>query len=699
MFDEHKIFKTDLAGRTLVIETGKIAQLANGSCFVRYGDTVVNVAVTSSRKPRDGIDFFPLSVDFEERLYSVGKIPGSYLKREGRPTDKAVLSSRIIDRPIRPLFPKDLRNDVSVVCTVMSVDPDCLPEIAAVIGVSCALSISDIPWGGPISSINIGLVNDDFVINPTAKQREISEMSLTVASTKKLVTMIEASANEISNEVMLEAIMFGHKINTQIVEFIENIKSQIGKEKFTYDSKYPELDVIKNIEDFAKKDIKSAFNIKEKHAREKFIDKIYDKTLEHFYEIYPESKEKIQDCLYIVQKKEVRSLILNERRRVDGRNLDELRPLDAEVGILPRTHGSSLFTRGQTQVLTAVTLGPMSDQQMLDGIDGDESKRYIHHYNFPSYSVGETKPSRGPGRREIGHGALAEKALIPVLPDIEKFPYAIRLVSEVVSSNGSTSQGAICASTLALMDAGVPIKSPVAGISCGLVSDGDGNFVTMIDIQGIEDFFGDMDFKVAGTHEGITAIQMDLKIKGLTREIIEEALFKTRKAREYILNEVLLKAIGQPREELSEYAPKMLSLKIPVEKIRDVIGSGGKIVQKICSEHDVSVDIEESGRIFVSSKNIENCKKAVNMINMIINDPKIGVICKARVTRLMDFGAFVEIAPGKEALCHISQLDTKRTEKTEDVVKIDDEIFVKITEIDDRGRINVSRKDALMSTM
>ncbi|MDR0404336.1 MAG: polyribonucleotide nucleotidyltransferase, partial [Oscillospiraceae bacterium] len=560
MFDKYKVFKTDLAGKPLIIETGKIAQLANGSCFVRYGETVVNVAVTASRKPRDGIDFFPLSVDFEERLYSVGRIPGSYLKREGRPTDKAILSSRVIDRPIRPLFPKNLRNDVSVTCTVMSVDPDCLPEIAAIIGASCAISISDIPWNGPISSVNVGLIDGKFLINPSAEQRENSEMSLTVASTKNLVTMIEASAAEVPNETMFDAIMFGHNANTQIVEFIEDITDKIGKQKSKFQDSSCNADIFQEVKKFAKESIQTAFKQKEKQAREEAIDEVYEETLSKFLKIHPESsEEEIEKCLYSIQKQSVRELILKENKRVDGRTLDELRPLAAEVGILPRAHGSGLFTRGQTQVLTVLTLGPMSDQQMLDGIDGDESKRYIHHYNFPSYSVGETRPSRGPGRREIGHGALAEKALIPVLPSIEEFPYVIRLVSEVVSSNGSTSQGAVCASSLALMDAGVPIKSPVAGISCGLVTDGE-KFVTMVDIQGVEDFFGDMDFKVAGTHKGITAIQMDLKIEGITAEIIRDALLKTYKARKLILDNILLETIQHPRRELSKYAPKMLSI-------------------------------------------------------------------------------------------------------------------------------------------
>ncbi|MDR3178670.1 MAG: polyribonucleotide nucleotidyltransferase [Oscillospiraceae bacterium] len=694
MFEEHKTFETSLANRPFCIETGKIAQLANGSCFVRYGETVVNVTVTASREIREGIDFFPLSVDYEERLYSVGKIPGSYLRREGRPTDKAIIFSRVIDRPIRPLFPKDLRNDVSVVCTVMSVDPDCSPEIAAMIGASCAISISDIPWNGPISGVNVALINDEFVLNPTAKQRDASELSLCVASTKDLVVMIEACANEVSSDTMLKAIKFAHAANKDIIKFIEKIKLDIGQKKFFYESVKVSDEMFSEVKNFAFDDVKLAYSFCEKKVREKKVFEVYKKTLDKFLEIYPNDKLKIEDCLYNIQKTIVRRFILDENKRVDGRSLDEIRPLSAEVSVLPRVHGSGLFTRGQTQVLTVATLGLMSDQQMLDGIDGNESKRYIHHYNFPSYSVGETRPIRGPGRREIGHGALAERSIIPVLPSVEEFPYSIRLVSEVVSSNGSTSQASVCGSTLALMDAGVPIKSPVAGISCGLVSEL-GRFVTMVDIQGIEDFFGDMDFKVARTLNGITAIQMDLKIDGLTEEIISEALKKTEKAVGYILNSVILKTIKNPRKELSKYAPKTLSIKIPAERIREVIGSGGKIIQKICSGFNVQVDIEEDGKVFVFSKDIENCKKALDAIKMIVNDPEIGEIYKARVVKIMDFGAFVELAPGKEALCHISQLDVKRTEKVTDIVKINDEILVKVTEIDDKGRINVSRKDAL----
>ena len=681
MFENYKIFKTDFAGRELVVETGKIAQLANGACLIRYGETVVNVAVTASTEPRDGIDFFPLSVDFEEKMYAVGKIPGSFLKREGRPSEKAILVSRVIDRPIRPLFPKDMRNDVSVVCTVMSVDPDCSPEIAAMVGTSIALSISDIPWNGPISGVSVGLIDGNFIINPTAEQKKVSQMAVTVASTHNRIAMIEAGANEIDDETMFNGIMAGHKANQKIIEFIKNIRDEIGKEKFTYTTTEPDETMLQAVKDFASEELKIALNANDKKIRDEQLKPVYQRVHEHFAEIYPGSEAQIDACMYKAQKNIVRRWLLDEQKRVDGRKMDEIRPLAAEVSVLPRVHGSGLFTRGQTQVLTVATLGPISDQQILDGIDGDEEKRYIHHYNFPSFSVGETKPSRGPGRREIGHGALAERALVPVIPSVENFPYAIRLVSEVVSSNGSTSQGSICGSTLALMDAGVPITAPVAGISCGLVTE-ENRWMTMVDIQGLEDFFGDMDFKVAGTHKGITAIQMDLKIDGLTPEIIKEALFKTHKARDYILDEIMLKAIRQPRAELSPYAPKIFSTLIDVEKIRDVIGSGGKVVQKICTDCDVKIDIEEDGHVFIFGLNSDKCNRALQIIESIVKEPQIGEIYTGRVTRITDFGAFVEFAPGKEGLCHISQLDSKRTEKVSDVVSIGDEILVKITEID-----------------
>lgn len=694
VFENYKVFKTDFAGRPLVVETGKIAGLANGACLVRYGETVVNVAVTAASKPRDGIDFFPLSVDYEEKLYAVGKIPGSFLKREGRPSEKAILTSRVIDRPIRPLFPKDMRNDVSIVCTVMSVDPDCSPEITAMVGTSIALSISDIPWNGPISGVSVGFVDGKYVINPDAKQKEMSTMAVTVASTEKLIAMIEAGANEVSDDKMFNAIMKGHEANQSIIKFIKSIQDEIGKTKFSYVSSNPSEDMLSKVNELAAEDLKFALDTNDKVVREERLKPIYEKVHTALDDIYPDEISKIDECMYKIQKNIVRRWLLDEQKRVDGRKLDELRPLAAEVALLPRTHGSGLFTRGQTQVLTVATLGPISDEQLLDGLDGETVKRYIHHYNFQSYSVGETRPSRGPGRREIGHGALAERALVPVIPKSEDFPYTIRLVSEVVSSNGSTSQGSICGSTLALMDAGVPIKAPVAGISCGLVTEGE-RWLTMVDIQGLEDFFGDMDFKVAGTHKGITAIQMDLKIDGLTPEMIKEALQKTHKARIYILDNVMLKAIDKPRAELSKYAPKMLTINIDVEKIKDVIGSGGKIVQKICADCDVKVDIEEDGSVFISGTDIDNCKKALNIIKSIVTEPEVGAIYKGKVTRLMDFGAFIEISPGREGLCHISQLDSKRTEKVTDVVNVGDEVLVKVTEIDDKGRINLSRKAAL----
>lgn len=695
MFENFKVYETEFAGRPLVIETGKMAQLANGECLVRYGETVVHVAATASARPRDGIDFLPLSVDFEEKLYSVGKIPGSFLKREGRPSEKAVLASRVIDRPVRPLFPKDLRNDVSVVCTVMSVDPDCSPEIAAMMGTSIALSISDIPWRGPISAVSVGYVDGEFVINPTAEQKEKSQMAVTVASTDSRIAMIEAGANQVSDEVMYNGIIAGHEANQQIIELIKRMQSEIGKEKFSFPSNEPNAEMLAAIKEFAIEDIRLALDTDDKTVRDARLKPIYDRVHEKFDEIYPDSRAQIEECLYKTQKFVVRRWLLDEQKRVDGRGMDEIRPLAAEVGLLPRVHGSGMFTRGQTQVLTIVTLGPVTDRQLLDGIDDEQYKRYMHHYNFPSYSVGETKPSRGPGRREIGHGALAERALLPVIPPVEEFPYALRLVSEVLSSNGSTSQGSVCGSTLALMDAGVPIKAPVAGISCGLITEGD-RWMTMVDIQGLEDFFGDMDFKVAGTHEGITAIQMDLKIDGLTPEMVKEALEKTHKARDYILDDIMLPQIAQPRTELSKYAPKMLSTVIPVEKIREVIGSGGKVIQKISAECGVKIDIEDDGHVFVSAIDIDNCRRAMTIIDTIVNDPEPGAIYNGKVTRLMDFGAFVEIAPGKEGLVHISRLDVKRTEKVTDVVNVGDEVMVKVLEVDEKGRLNLSRRDALI---
>ncbi len=695
MYENFRVFETEFAGRPLKVETGKMGLLANGSCLIRYGETSVFCAATASAKPRDGIDFLPLSVDFEEKLYSVGRIPGSFTRREGKPTDKAILASRVIDRPVRPLFPKDMRNDVSLVCTVMSVDPDCSPEITAMIGASIALSISDIPWEGPISGISVGYVDGEIVLNPTAAQQERNELQLTVASTADLVAMIEAGAKEIPDDTMFDAIMKGHEENQKIVSFINSIVAEIGKEKFTFESANPDEEMFEAIKEFAIDDVKFALDTDDKNVRDERMLPVYDKVHEKFDDIYPEQEIAIDDCLYKLQKFVVRRWLLDEGKRVDGRGINDIRPLYSEVGILPRVHGSGLFARGQTQVLTIATLGSIRDSQLLDGIDNETEKRYIHHYNMPSYSVGETKPSRGPGRREIGHGALAERALLPVIPSVEEFPYTIRLVSEILSSNGSTSQGSICGSTLALMDAGVPIKAPVAGISCGLITEGE-RWMTMVDIQGLEDFHGDMDFKVAGTKEGITAIQMDLKVHGLTPEIIKEALAKTHKARNYILDEVMLKAIAEPRAEVSEFAPKMIQTKIDPEKIREVIGSGGKVIQKIQADCECKIDIDDDGKVFITAVNADNARRALMIVETIANDPEVGAIYRGRVTRLMTFGAFVEIAPGKEGLVHISKLDVKRTEKVEDVVNVGDEVIVKVTEIDDQGRINLSRRDALV---
>lgn len=695
MFEKFKVFETTVAGRPLVIETGKMAQLAGGSCLVRYGDTNVLCTATMSDKPRDGIDFFPLSVDFEEKLYSVGRIPGSFQRREGRASEKAMLASRVIDRPIRPLFPDDMRNDVGVVATVMSVDPDCLPEIAAMWGVSTAIAISEIPWDGPVSSVSLGYVDGEYVINPLAEQREKTEMTVTVASTDSLVAMIEAGANEISEDIMFDGIMLAHEENKKIVEFIKGIVSEVGKEKVDFPSNAPSKELYEAVKEFAEDSVKEALSTDDKRIRDERLRPIFDAVHEKFEEEFPQEAEKIGDCLEQLQKHIVRRWLFDEGKRVDGRGINDVRQLNSQVDLLARTHGSGMFSRGQTQVLTITTLGTAKDAQMLDGIDEEEEKRYIHHYNFPSYSVGETRPPRGPGRREIGHGALAEKALIPVIPPMEDFPYTIRLVSEVLSSNGSTSQGAVCASTLSLMAAGVPIKAPVAGISCGLITEGE-SFMTMIDIQGLEDFYGDMDFKVAGTHNGITAIQMDLKIHGLTPEIIKEALEKTRKARIDILDNAMLPVISEPRAELSKYAPKMLITKIDVEKIGDIIGKQGKVIQKICADCNCKVDVEEDGTVFITALDIDDANMALEIIETIAKDPEIGAVYKGIVTRLMQFGAFVEIAPGKEGLVHISKLDVKRVEKVEDSVNVGDQVIVKVIEIDDQGRLNLSRRDALI---
>ena len=694
MFENYRVFETEYCGRKISFETGKMCCLANASILVRYGETAVLCNVTASKTPREGIDYFPLSVDFDEKLYSVGKIPGSFPRREGRPTDRAILDSRVIDRPMRPLFPKDMRNDCAVVMSAMSVDPDYSYCMCGMLGASMAVAISDVPWNGPIAGCEVGLVDGEIILNPTAEQDAKSDLHLIVSSTDKKVVMIEAGANEVDNATMLKAIMTAHEENVKMVNFINSVVAEIGKEKFEYQVIEVPADMFEAIKDFAIEDVRRALDTDDKNVRDAALQPIIAAVHEKFDEVYPDDILKIDEAIYKLQKYVVRRWLIDDGKRVDGRGLDEIRPLAAEVGLLPRTHGSGMFTRGQTQVLTIATLGLVSEAQELDGIDGVSSKRYMHQYNMPSYSVGETRPSRGPGRREIGHGALAERALEPVIPPVEEFPYAIRTVSEVLSSNGSTSQGAICGSTLALLDAGVPLKKPVAGISCGLITEGE-RWMTMVDIQGLEDFFGDMDFKVAGTKDGITAIQMDLKCDGLTPEIIAEALDKTEKARFYILDDIMAPAISEPRAELSKYAPKMLTIKIDTDKIREVIGSGGKTIQKICAECDVKIDIEEDGSVFVSGMDIDNARRAIQIIQTITMDPEVGAIYKGKVTRLMQFGAFVEIAPGKEGLCHISKLDKNRVEKVEDVVKPGDEIIVKVVEIDQQGRINLSRKDAL----
>ena len=699
MFENYKVYETTLAGRPLKLETGKMAQLAGAAVMASYGDTSVLCTVTMSAKPRDGIDFFPLSVDYEEKLYSVGRIPGSFQRREGRASEKAILAGRCIDRPIRPLFPKNLRNDCGVVATVKSVDPDCSPEIAAAIGVSAAIAISDIPWDGPISSVNVGLIDGEFVINPTLEQREKTDLNLTVSSTEDLVAMIEAGANEVSDEVMFDAIMKGHEANVEVVKFIKGIVAEIGKPKREFESGDPDPALLAEIEEMVYTDVQKALDTDDKLVRDAALLPIYNAVHEKYDEQMEGQESKLDEIMYLVQKHVVRNWLKNEKKRVDGRGIDEIRPLNAQIDLLPRVHGSGMFTRGQTQVLSVATLASVSDSQKLDGLDEETQKRYIHHYNFPSYSVGETKPSRGPGRREIGHGALAERALLPVIPPVDEFPYAIRVVSEVLSSNGSTSQGSVCGSTLALMAAGVPIKAPVAGISCGLITGDDGvwgDFMTMVDIQGLEDFYGDMDFKVAGTKEGITAIQMDLKVHGLTPAIIKEALAKTHKARNYILDEVMLKCIAEPRKELSPYAPKMLTTVIDPQKIGDVIGKQGKIIQSIQEQCECTINIEEDGHVFVSGLDVEKAQQAVSIIDTIANGPEVGAIYNGKVTRLMTFGAFVEIVPGVEGLVHISKLDVKRVEKVEDCVAVGDRVMVKVEGLDEQGRLNLSRRAALV---
>ena len=693
-FKNYKVFRYTFAGRPLVIESGKLAGLANGSVLVRYGDTAILCCATASAKPRDGIDFLPLSVDYDERMYAAGKIPGGYLKREGKPSEKAVLTSRVIDRPIRPLFPKDLRNDVALTLTVMSVDPDCSPEITAMIGASTALAISDIPWNGPIGGVFMGLVDGKLVVNPTEAEQKKSDLQLTVAASMEKVVMIEAGANEVDDDTMFEAIMKGHEEIKELLGFINAIIDEIGKPKFDYPSCELDHDMFDKVFTFCEKDMMEALDTDDKNVRDEKVVPITDAIIEKFSEEYPEIGSMMDELIYKIQKKIVRRWLLVDKKRVDGRRMDQIRPLGSEVGLLPRAHGSGLFTRGQTQVLTVATLGMLSEAQMLDGIDNETEKRYMHHYNMPGFSTGEAKSTRSPGRREIGHGALAERSLVPVLPSPEEFPYAIRLVSDVVSSNGSTSQGSVCGSTLALMDAGVPIKAPVAGISCGLITAEDGSWDTMLDIQGLEDFYGDMDFKVAGTHKGITSIQMDLKVDGLTPEIIKAALTQTHIGRDYIIDEVLLKAIPEPRAEVSKYAPKMTSFKIDPDKIREVIGKGGSVIQKIVAESGAKVDIDDDGTICIAAINGEQANAAKAMIDAIVFEPEVGAVYTGTVTGIKEFGCFVEYAPGKEGMVHISKIAQRRIEKVEDVLKLGDTVKVKYMGLDKKGRMDFSIKDA-----
>ncbi len=694
-FKNHKVYEYTLAGRPLVIETGKLAGLANGSCLCRYGDTAVLCCATASEKPRDGIDFLPLSVDFDERMYAAGKIPGGYLKREGKPSEKAVLTSRVIDRPVRPLFPKDLRNDVALTLTVMSVDHDCSPEITAMIGASIALSISDIPWNGPIGGVFMGLVNGEIVVNPTEAQRKVSDLELTVAASMEKVVMIEAGAREVDDDTMFEAIMKAHEVIKDLLVFINGIIADIGKPKFEYPSGDLDHDMFDKVFAFCEADVMAALDTDDKNVRDARMVPIKDAIIAQFEEEYPEIGAIMEELIYKIQKKIVRRWLLVDKKGVDGRDMNTIRPLGAEVGILPRTHGSGLFTRGQTQVLTVATLGTLAEAQMLDGIDNETEKRYMHHYNMPGFSTGEAKSTRSPGRREIGHGALAERSLIPVLPTPEEFPYAIRLVSDVVSSNGSTSQGSVCGSTLALMDAGVPISAPVAGISCGLITAEDGSWDTMIDIQGLEDFYGDMDFKVAGTHKGITSIQMDLKIDGLTPEIIKQALEQTHAGRVYIIDEVILKAIPMPRETVSKYAPKMTVMKIDPDKIREVIGKGGSVIQKIQAESGAKVDIDDDGTIRIAAVNAAQAEACQAAIAAIVFEPEVGAVYTGQVTGIKEFGWFVEYAAGKEGMVHISKITNRRLERVEDAgIEVGTVVRVKYLGLDKKGRMDFSIKDA-----
>ena len=694
-YPNHHIFETEIGGRTFTVETGKVAELCNAEAICRYGDTVVLVTAVASPLPKAGIDYFPLTIEVEERMYAVGRIPGSFNRREGKPSDRGVLISRLIDRPMRPLFDEELRNDVVLTNTILAQDYDNPVEIVASIGSSLVIAYSDIPWNGPTATTNVCYLDGKYIVNPSQDERNACQCFVTIASTHEKVVMIETEANEVKEDILMECIKLAHETNVKVVEFINTIVDAIGKPKFTFEKAAVNHDMLDDLCEYGLDKIAYALDTDDKNVREARLTEAVVDFKEKLGEKYAEDWDvQIDVCLYKMQKKIVKKWLL-EGKRVDGRTPDEIRPLAAEVGVLPRVHGSGLFTRGQTQVLSVCTLNTLSAAQKLDTIYDETERRYIHHYNMPQWSTGEARASRSTSRREIGHGALAEKALLPVIPSVDEFPYAIRCVSEVLSSNGSTSQASVCGSTLALMAAGVPIKAPVAGISCGLITEDDGTWTTMIDIQGLEDFYGDMDFKVAGTHKGITSIQMDLKIDGLTPEIIKEAFAKTHKARNYILDEVMLKAIPAPRPELSKYAPKMLSMTIDPDKIREVIGSGGKTIQKICAECNVKIDIEDDGHVFVSAIDIDDCRTAINIIETIVNDPEVGAIYKGVVTRLMNFGAFVEIAPGKEGLVHISKLDTKRVEKVEDVVSVGDEILVMVTEIDQQGRINLSRKDAI----
>ena len=692
-FPHYHKYTMDLAGRPLTLEVGKLAELANAAVMVGYGDTRVLCCVTAAPRPRDGIDFFPLSVDFEEKMYAVGRIPGSFNRREGRPGEKGILTSRVIDRPIRPLFPYDFRNDVSVMCTVMAVDHDCSPEIAALIGTSAALAISDIPWNGPVAALKVGLVDGKLVFNPDAEQRKVSDLDVTVVSTGKKVVMIEAGANEVPNDVMFEAIKQAHEENQKQIALINQMVQEIGKPKFDYPHADFNYELFNKITADFMDEAKAAMDTDDKNVREQRWNAMIEKWHEKYLEEYPNMDQYLEEITYKFQKMIVKKWLL-EGHRVDGRQKNEIRPLDAEVGVLPRVHGSGLFTRGQTQVLSVCTLDTLSANQKLDTIWEETEKRYMHHYNFPGYSVGEAKPARSPGRREIGHGALAERALLPVIPPVEEFPYAIRVVSEVVSSNGSTSQGSICGSTLALMDAGVPIKAPVAGISCGLIQDDDGSFTTFIDIQGVEDFHGEMDFKVAGTKDGITAIQMDIKNDGLSHAIIKEALAITGDARKAILDEIMLPCISAPRAEVSKYAPKMITMKIDPDKIREVIGKGGSVIQKITAESGAQIDIEDDGTIHIASPDAACCDIAKKMIDTIVFVPEVGMLYYGKVVRILNFGAFVELAPGKDGMVHISKLAERRVEKVEDVVHVGDMVWVKVTDIDEKGRVNLSLRDA-----